>query len=1208
MRAEYETMPVVGRVRRALAGARRFNDPEALDEFLRRSSDVEVYYGDNTIAVDVSRSKYLAPGEKGPLDMWDRVARAMASVEQDPEAMYSRFMPLLADFKFVPGGRILHAAGRDDAKRKPTLSNCYVIPINEDSLEGIYQCLTESAMVYRTGGGTGTDLSVLRPRGAPVNATVDTSPGVTAFMSLLSESTNTVAQAGRRGALMLTLRVDHPDVYYPEYDPNNPKTGGPDFIRIKNDSKRTRVQYANISVLLTHEFMRAVENDTDFDLRWGGKVYRTVKARDLWNTIITNAHASAEPGIIFWDTMREYHNVEYANPLSCTNPCVVGSTLVSTSKGLERIDNLVGKEVDIVTAVNFSRNGLIQKKVTKRRINGSFRTGRKFTYKLITKSGYELVVTEDHKVLTLEGWKTLRDLKIGERVLLQEGKSLFNQDSSLPFSEGKWSRELGIMLGWLIGDGWFISKGKNCRAGFVFGKSTVSYLEEVKKTFNRIYGRDIKESIRKNGAVHLSYHSKRFINFLEKLGLKQAKAAQKRVPKSIFTAPEEAVIGFLQALFSTDGTINVGKNETRYIRLSSKSEKLLKDVQLLLLNLGIRSKIYERHRNKRVSFRYKNVRGEIRLYESDGILYELQISKSMIPLFLNEIGFLYNIHSEKIKRLRESRYYKTDFTDEVVAIEDCGWEDVYDLTEPITHSFVGNGLIIHNCGEQPLASYTACNLGNLNLLAFVSEWGQLDFEELASATRTATRFLDDVIDYNLNNHALPAIRDAVASDRRVGLGVTGLADALVKMGIKYDSEEGLKTVEEAIMVIAYTAYDESVELAKERGRFSLFNWEGLSQSKFIQSLPEGLLAKIKEHGLRNSTLITMPPVGTGSIISQTTSGIEPIFDTSYKRRVKQQDGGTFREYKVYHPLVKALFGGDENLPEYVVTAHDIDPFFRVRMQGIIQKYVDSSISSTINLPQDVSVQTVADIYMAAYRQGLKGVTVYREGSREGILQTEGHVKGDSKPLEEKVRREPIKVPGIIPSIKVRQPTHAGNIHLELVVDPFEGYKPVEVFAQLGNAGTEEAAAMEALGRLTSYIVRQGHPIEDVIAQLKDIGSGAGVSTRDGGINSLPQGFARALIRIMTASQMYDIRDILLGKVNLEELDGRVSDFLRTGEDVYEQRRLPEEISNSSKEKDATANNGNGRKSVFSSNCPECGSSLAHETSCLICKNCGWSKC
>ena len=157
-------------------------------------------------------------------------------------------------------------------------------------------------MVYRTGGGVGIDLSILRPQGAPVNATVDASPGCTAFMNLLSESTNAVSQAGRRGALMLTLRVDHPDIE--------------SFITIKNDANRTKAQYANISVLITHEFMQAVLADSDFDLRFEGTVYRTVRARELWNTIITNAHASAEPGIIFWDTMREYHNVEYANPLT----------------------------------------------------------------------------------------------------------------------------------------------------------------------------------------------------------------------------------------------------------------------------------------------------------------------------------------------------------------------------------------------------------------------------------------------------------------------------------------------------------------------------------------------------------------------------------------------------------------------------------------------------------------------------------------------------------------------------------------------------------------------------------------------------------------------------------------------------------------------------------------------------------------------------
>jgi ribonucleoside-diphosphate reductase alpha chain len=237
--------------------------------------DCRDYYGDNDLAADVLRSKYLAPSEKGPMHLWDRVAKAIASVERDTEHWYNQFLGLLFDFKFVPGGRVMHGAGREDARRRPTLSNCYVVPIEDDSLEGIYQCLNESAMVYRTGGGVGTDLSSLRPEGAPVNATIDHSPGATAFMNLFSESTNTVSQAGRRGALMLTLRVDHPDVER--------------FIAIKNDPRKVKVQYANVSVLITHEFMNAVLNDTDFELRWGGQVYRKVKAKELWFKIIKSA-------------------------------------------------------------------------------------------------------------------------------------------------------------------------------------------------------------------------------------------------------------------------------------------------------------------------------------------------------------------------------------------------------------------------------------------------------------------------------------------------------------------------------------------------------------------------------------------------------------------------------------------------------------------------------------------------------------------------------------------------------------------------------------------------------------------------------------------------------------------------------------------------------------------------------------------------------
>ncbi|MGB0605116.1 MAG: adenosylcobalamin-dependent ribonucleoside-diphosphate reductase, partial [Candidatus Latescibacterota bacterium] len=752
------------------------------DDLLARAADAETYYGENDLAVDVLRSKYLAPGEVGPLHIWDRIARAMASVEKDKEYWYDRFFSLLMDFKFIPGGRVMHGAGRDEAQRKPTLSNCYVIPIEEDSLEGIYRCLSESAMVYRTGGGVGTDLSILRPQGAPVNATVDASPGCTAFMNLLSESTNAVSQAGRRGALMLTLRVDHPDIE--------------SFITIKNDANRTKVQYANISVLITHEFMQAVLADSDFDLRFEGTVYRTVRARELWNTIITNAHASAEPGIIFWDTMREYHNVEYANPLTSTNPC----------------------------------------------------------------------------------------------------------------------------------------------------------------------------------------------------------------------------------------------------------------------------------------------------------------------------------------------------------------------------------------GEQPLASYTACNLGNLNLMKFVGDDGVFDHDALGEATRVATRFLDNVIEYNMDNHALPKIRDAVSSDRRVGLGITGMADALVLMKQAYDSEEALESIEEIMQTICHNAYETSIDLAEEKGAFSLFDWKGISKSKFVQGLPKKLQKRIKEKGLRNCTLITMPPVGTGSIVAQTSSGIEPIFCTSYKRRVKQHDGETFREYKVYHPLVKEVFGGDEDLPDYVRTAHQIDPYFRVRMQGVIQKYTDSSISSTINLPEDIDVETVADIYIRAYKEGLKGVTVYREGSREGILQTEGQ---DEKKEENggaetagatsadgfhHVRHRPAVTQGITERIN----TGEGRIYVTINEDEFG---ICEVFSTIGKAGGNAAAQSEAVSRLISLALRSGVDPQEVVSELKGISGPNPVWENGELILSTPDAIGKAIERYVQRRAGGDAI-----------------------ESVVDVSAEPQAVSL----EPPTQDSGNGVKT--STTCPECGSTVAHENS------------
>jgi ribonucleoside-diphosphate reductase alpha chain len=842
------------------APAERFWDPVrplATDhDVLERARDAELYYGAGELAVDVLRGKYLAPGERGPRDVWERVSRAIASTEADPEPWARRFFDLLYDFRFVPGGRVMHGAGRHDTRRKPTLSNCYVIPIEEDSLEGIYRCIYESAMVYRTGGGVGTDLSILRPANAPVNATVAGSPGATSFMNLFSESTNTVSQAGRRGALMLTMRVDHPDIEA--------------FIRIKNDRARRKVQYANVSVLITHEFMDAVKHDRDFDLRWGGRTFKTLRARELWTLIIENAHASAEPGIIFWDTMREHHNVEYAHPITSTNPC----------------------------------------------------------------------------------------------------------------------------------------------------------------------------------------------------------------------------------------------------------------------------------------------------------------------------------------------------------------------------------------GEQPLASYTACNLGSLNLSRFVDDDGTFDFDGFATASRLATRFLDDVIEYNMPNHALDKIKDAVAADRRVGLGITGLGDALVKMRIRYDTEEALRVVDRIMETLTTNAYAASIDLAKEKGAFPLYRWAaddgdpagGIAGSKFIGALPVSLREAIRRHGLRNATVITVPPVGTGSIVAQTSSGIEPIFCTSYTRRVKNADGETFTEYKVFHPLIRELFGGDESLPDHVVTAHEIDPYFRVRMQGVIQRWVDSSISSTVNLAEDVSVETVADIYVTAYEAGLKGITVYREGSREGILQTEKKAAAAAAPNGDgkapSVASEPSDeaAAGLVPRHRpretrgrtVRMKTGEGNLYVTINEDE-KGL--CEVFTSIGKAGGNAAAQSEAISRLISLCLRSGVDPLEIVKQLKGIAGSTPFWDEGELILSTPDAIGRALERYVHERRTGQGELALPPAVGPLPADA-ASEDAGTEAPAALHSRGGNGSSVGSNRVEALVGAGAGSRAGRTSGtnggahdyrigepagrsadaCPECGVTVVHAESCLQCKNCGWSRC
>ena len=753
---------------------------------------IQKYYDNDTLGSDVLKQKYLAPWEEHPYQMWIRQANALASVEKTKKLRKEwekKFFSILEDFRFVPGGRIMHGAGREDITT--TLNNCYVVAVRDDSIKSIYDTIINEALTYKYGGGCGHDLSVLRPSGKAINGTGGESCGPTGFMNLFSENTNTIAQHGRRGANMQTLRIDHPDIKK--------------FISIKTGDI-DMVKYSNISVLLTHDFMEAVKEDKDFDLTYEGEIYETVKAKELWDNIIKHAHSSAEPGLLFWDTMKDYHNAEYCSPLVSTNPCA----------------------------------------------------------------------------------------------------------------------------------------------------------------------------------------------------------------------------------------------------------------------------------------------------------------------------------------------------------------------------------------EQPLPDGGCCNLGAVNLERFVDDNGNFMIDQFKETVAIGTRFLDNVVDYNMDRHALEDQKENAKNDRRVGLGILGLGDMLVRLGIKYDSEDALQTIDQIMQIFRDTAYETSAQLAVEKGQYPNFDWQGYSKSKFVKNLPKSLQEKIKKDGIRNCTLTTVAPTGSGAIVSRVTSGVEPIFATSYKRRVKENDGygKSFKEYTVYHPIIEKLFGTDEDLPEHVVTAHNIDPYFRVKMQGTIQKYIDSSISSTVNLAENITVETIADIYMTAYEAGLKGITVYREGSREGILVTEeSENKADETKesnqlsLEPSTDKSPRTRPTQTSGVTRRIRTGEGTLYITINEDE-NGL--CEVFTTIGKAGGNAAAQSEAISRLISLSLRSGLDPHAIVRQLKGI-SGPNPTWEDGRlILSTPDAIGKALDDYLTERSTQPNGEIKQQSPDLPRIT-LAQEKIETGGCV---------------------------EGVGNMECPN----VVNEGGCLTCRECGWSKC
>jgi len=522
-------------------------------------------------------------------------------------------------------------------------------------------------------------------------------------------------------------------------------------------------------------------------------------------------------------------------------------------------------------------------------------------------------------------------------------------------------------------------------------------------------------------------------------------------------------------------------------------------------------------------------------------------------------------------------------------------------------------ICVNPCGEEGLPQWGVCNLGSINLSAFVkgddiNKAGRFDFRGLKQVVHTAVRFQDNVID--MDPYVFPGIRKTqLEGERRVGLGTMGLGDALIKLHIRYGSKTSLKFIDKVYKIICHEAYKASSDLASEKGAFPKFDGKKFIKSGFMRQMPAEIRKIVKEKGIRNSVLLMQAPTGSTSLMSGTTSGIEPVYEFEFIRRDRLGEH-TMRHYLYenwYKEHEKEVKSGKLQRPEWFVSANDLSPEDHVMVQAVIQKYVDASISKTVNAPNSHTVEDVKKLYTLAYDHGLKGIAYMREGSRAGVLTRPSDAKAmEGKKEDEKVAQQQIFTavkprPMVVHGSTYRINTPVGRAYI--TINTNGDNEPHEVFITVGKAGTDVFAMAEGLGRMISMYFRStAHlPTEErinkVIDELQGIGGGRALGFGKDRIRSLPDAVAKVLS--MHFEHLQKQQGVHAsgngngnGKAHEVELVGQV-----------EQPTLIENDATSSIVAAQTA------QDKHYDICPDCGQALlAREEGCAKCYGCGHSEC
>ncbi len=1062
-------------------------------------------------------------------------------------------------------------------EESPQCSACFILSV-EDNMESILAWNTKEGMIFRGGSGSGINLSKIRGSMEPL-AKGGTASGPVSFMRGADAWAGTIKSGGktRRAAKMVVLDVDHPDIR--EFV--NCKANEEDKAAALRDAgfdmsidgegfNSIQYQNANNSVRVTDRFMHAVEEGSEWRTiarTTGEPIGDPLDARELMREIAQAAWRCADPGIQYDTTINQWHTSPNSGRINASNPCFPSDARVHTTKGLMPIGELVargeaGEEIRVYTHRATAEEPGVG--VVATQPVAFMRNGVKPILRLRFANGAELRCTPNHRIWTLNrGYVRAEELVHSDRVLLNDTATpAVDASWTLPvkvealaksFARGgtvthqrlpdRWSEGLGELTGHLLGDGCMTES----QTQWVYGGDDIAdgVTDAHEGLLQELVG-GVSRQAMDNGTVQLRVGSEAVRELFRGLGVTSSRSHEKRVPRALFSAPAEVQAAFMRGLFGADGCVSrveAGGKANRYAGLGSRSEALLKDVLRLLSAFGVRGRIYRVSESRDASFSYTRTDGTTVEYASrEG--FDLRITGSDLERFAEAIGFAAPRKQAALEALLgETRRYATKPGTTLLAREEDGQEEVFNLTEPLHHSYIVDGVVVANCSEYMHVDDSACNLASLNLMKFRRPDASFDVEAFQHAVDIV--YLAQEIVVSPSSYPTEQIAANARAFRQLGLGYANLGAYLMADGMAYDSDEGRGTAAAITALMTGRAYLGSARIAAAMGPYDRYEENREPHNNVMRMhrdashaipdaavMDQGLLASARESwdqaveegersGYRNAQATVLAPTGTISFLMDCdTTGVEPDFSlVKFKELV---GGGQMTIVNRTVPLALQTLGysdeqievierhinehativgapglADEHLPVFDVAVGEraISHMGHIKMMGAVQPFISGAISKTVNMPQTSTVEDIADAYLQAWRLGIKALAIYRDGSKTAqALRTDAQQgAGAGKASEEAIEEAVAKAIAEAGPKRHRMPRERQSITHKFSLGGHEGYITAgkyedgtvgEIFlTDIGKEGSTLRGMMNSFATAISIALQYGVPLETLVRKF-----------------------------------------------------------------------------------------------------------------------------